>query len=226
MRHRAYIDGFNLYHGLPKKNGRRIHRWLNPNLVLKAACPGIETLDVIKYFTAKVKLSAIDKQQNNQSKISRQELYWRALLTLPNLEIVKGSFTSHKTQMPSACFPTELMDVIKTEEKGTDVNIAVHMLCDAFDNAFDGAILLSNDSDLALAVERVIQHFGKQVTVVTPPLQEGREPARKLSKAAGKTVICKLRYLEKSEFPEQLTDSNGTFSCPRRWSAHKTRALD
>ena len=42
---------------------------------------------------------------------------------------------------------------MKTEEKGTDVNLAVHMVADAFQDKFDIAMLFSNDSDMATAVK-------------------------------------------------------------------------
>ena len=38
--------------------------------------------------------------------------------------------------------------VMKTEEKGSDVNLATHLLVDAFDDAFNIAVIISNDSDL------------------------------------------------------------------------------
>jgi uncharacterized LabA/DUF88 family protein len=52
----------------------------------------------------------------------------------------------------------------------TDVNIAVHLLEDAYDNVFDTALLVSADSDLAAPVEAVRRRFGtKRIVVVAPP---------------------------------------------------------
>ena len=42
-------------------------------------------------------------------------------------------------------WPDALID--KTEEKGSDVNLASHLLLDAFRGDFDVAAILSNDSD-------------------------------------------------------------------------------
>jgi len=39
--------------------------------------------------------------------------------------------------------------IVKTEEKGSDVNLAVHLLNDAWLNLYDCAVVISNDSDLA-----------------------------------------------------------------------------
>ena len=38
--------------------------------------------------------------------------------------------------------------VMKTEEKGSDVNLATYLLVDAFEDRFDVAVIISNDSDL------------------------------------------------------------------------------
>jgi uncharacterized LabA/DUF88 family protein len=51
--------------------------------------------------------------------------------------------------------------VIKTEEKGTDVNIASHLLVDAHNNSFDMAVVISNDSDLVEPIKMVIEKLKK-----------------------------------------------------------------
>jgi hypothetical protein len=42
----------------------------------------------------------------------------------------------------------DVVRVLKVEEKGSDVNLASHLLLDAFQGSFDVAAVLSNDSDL------------------------------------------------------------------------------
>jgi uncharacterized LabA/DUF88 family protein len=54
-------------------------------------------------------------------------------------------------------------NVIKTEEKGSDVNLAVHMLNDAWLDKFDCAVLVSNDSDLAEALKIVNRQLNKKI---------------------------------------------------------------
>ena len=52
----------------------------------------------------------------------------------------------------------------------TDVNIAVHLLEDAYDGVFDTALLISADGDLAAPVEAVRRRFPtKRIIVVAPP---------------------------------------------------------
>jgi hypothetical protein len=43
---------------------------------------------------------------------------------------------------------TAVSTASKVEEKGSDVNLASHLLLDAFQNSFDVGAVLSNDSDL------------------------------------------------------------------------------
>jgi hypothetical protein len=52
------------------------------------------------------------------------------------------------------------------EEKGSDVNVASHLLLDVFGGAVDGALVISNDSDLRLPVEQARQHV--PVGVINP----------------------------------------------------------
>jgi hypothetical protein len=43
-----------------------------------------------------------------------------------------------------------MVSYLDREEKGTDVNLATHLLVDVLDQRVDAAIVISNDSDLAL----------------------------------------------------------------------------
>ena len=60
------------------------------------------------------------------------------------------------------------MEVIKTEEKGSDVNLAVHLLNDAWLDRYECAVVVSNDSDLAEATRLVKEHTGKALGLITP----------------------------------------------------------
>jgi len=62
------------------------------------------------------------------------------------------------------------------EEKKTDVNIAVSLLEDAYDDQYDVAILLSGDSDLAPPVRAVQARFpSKRIVVAFPPRRNSSE---------------------------------------------------
>jgi hypothetical protein len=61
-----------------------------------------------------------------------------------------------------------VVKVIKVEEKGSDVNLASHLLLDAFQNAYDVAAVLSNDSDLLEPIRIVTAVLGKPVGLLSP----------------------------------------------------------
>jgi hypothetical protein len=50
----AYIDGFNLYHGLRSKHGRK-YLWLDFELVVTRLLKPYQELTVVRYFTASVR---------------------------------------------------------------------------------------------------------------------------------------------------------------------------
>jgi len=73
------------------------------------------------------------------------------------------------------------VEIIKTEEKCSDVNIAVHLLNDAWLNNYDCAIVVSNDSDLAEAMRLVKLQHNKLIGLITPG---NTHPSRELMRHA------------------------------------------
>ena len=118
MKAYIYIDGFNLYYRAVKGTP---YKWLNLARLCQIMLPRDDNVK-IKYFTARISSRPDDPDQPN-----RQLIYLRALRTIPNLEIVFGSFLQSRPRMPLASDPTTLVRVVKTEEKGSDVNIATHL---------------------------------------------------------------------------------------------------
>src|SRR3990170_8012611 len=120
----VYVDGFNLYYGAVKDTP---YKWLNIRRLAELLLPGY-SMAKIKYFTARV-----SARKDDPEKPTRQQIYLRALRTLENLEIIYGSFLSHDVMMPLA-EPTpsgpRFAKVARTEEKGSDVNIATHLIHD------------------------------------------------------------------------------------------------
>jgi|PersoiStandDraft_1058852.scaffolds.fasta_scaffold141252_2 uncharacterized LabA/DUF88 family protein len=71
-----------------------------------------------------------------------------------------------------------MVRVLRSEEKGTDVNLAAHLVHDAHRNRFEAAAVISNDSDLKEAVRIVRREVGKVVGVFTPePLVQRLSPS-------------------------------------------------
>lgn len=57
-----------------------------------------------------------------------------------------------------------------TVEKGTDINLAVHMLSKAYQNSYDVAILVSGDTDYIPIIE-ILHQIGKIVILAVLPTQ-------------------------------------------------------
>lgn len=155
----AYIDGFNLFYCSLKGT---TYKWLDLVKLSESLLLPDDELVAVKYFTAK-----ISSHKDNPDKSLRQNIYLEALSTNPKIEIILGQFSVHKTKMPLAKEwekgTIKTVEVIKTEEKGTDVNLAVQMVADAKDDLFDYAMLFSNDSDMAYAIKIAKQDCQKNI---------------------------------------------------------------
>jgi uncharacterized LabA/DUF88 family protein len=144
-------------------------------------------------------------------------MYLRALALNSKVEVYFGHFLSHPVRMPicdaAGAITGQYANVLKTEEKGSDVNLAAHMLLDAHKNEFDQAVVISNDSDLLTPVRFVRREFKKRVGILNPH----RRPSQVLSREADFVRPIRHGALQASQYADQLVDRNGTFSRPKRW---------
>ena len=149
MRTYIYVDGFNLYYGALKGTS---WKWLDLVALFEKVLQPHHEILTIKYFTARVSGTPGD-----QSKPQRQDVYLRALRRYrPQVEVYFGHFLSHSVRAPLVrpVGRRRMVEVIKTEEKGSDVNLAVQLLNDGWLDAYDCAIVATNDSDIAEAMRR------------------------------------------------------------------------
>ena len=208
MRTIVYVDAFNLYYGCLRKSP---YKWLNLAHLARVLLPRNQ-IECIKYFTARVGARPSDPDQP-----TRQQLYLRALATLrPTVEIYYGHYLSHAVKMPLAYPPAQgpkFAEVIKTEEKGSDVNLATHLISDAYEDRFDVAALITNDSDLLGPVQLVTHRLRKRVGILNPQ----PHPSVVLRQAA--TFFKRIREsaLKQSQFPDELVDTIGVFRKPASW---------
>ena len=202
MKTNVYVDGLNLYYGALKKTN---YEWLNIELFVNNLCKEF-AISKIKYYSAKIKAR---REDSNEDKLAEQQLYWRALRTNKNLEIIEGYFLTHKI-MAKEVGTNKRVKIYKTEEKGTDVNIATHMMDDAHKKDFDVAILITNDSDLAEQVRIITQDLNLQVILISPYERNNIQ----LSKYATSIRHIRRGVLEVSQFPDTLVDVVGEFTRP------------
>jgi hypothetical protein len=116
---------------------------------------------------------------------------------------------------PPAAGP-KTVQVMKSEEKGSDVNLACYLLVDGFDDDYEAAVVVSHDSDLAEPVRLVRQKFRKKVLVLHP-CAPGRALSVELRRVASKSLILDTSLLPRCQFPATLTDLHGTIHKPARW---------
>lgn len=204
MKVNVYVDGFNLYYGAVKGTP---YRWLNIAALCHWLLPN-DPVHQIKYFTALVHPRPQDPDQR-----IRQQTYLRALETIPNLSIIYGFFLVHEVMMPLAAPATGYAKVIKTEEKGSDVNLATHLLMDGFHNDYEMAVVISNDSDLLLPIQYVTGTLKKPVGLLNPQ----KHPSQTLLPHVRFVKHIRAGVLAKSQFSLNLTDNTGTFSKPATW---------
>ena len=217
MRTNVYIDGFNLYYAIKHTS----YKWLNLSLLCSKLLRA-DNIQKIYYFTAKVKALPHDP-----SAPVRQETYIRALKTLPDLEIHdEGHFVQWPRLFPQYPLaykdpkkptkPPQAVQILKAEEKGTDVNLASFLLKDCFENNFDKAVVISNDSDLATPIEIIVKDCNKPVMIINP--NRKKYLSRQLTAVASNYYpTINFPVYRNSQLPPSITDASGTFTKPTTW---------
>lgn len=207
MKTYVYVDGFNLYYGAVKGTP---YKWLDIKKLCELLLPK-HSITRIKYFTARVTGRPSDPDQP-----TRQQMFLRALRTLSNLDIIYGHFLTSESYMPVAKRQSgapKYVKVIKTEEKGSDVNLATHLLRDAYRGEYAAAVLVTNDSDLLEPVRIVRQELGHIVGILNPH----RRASRVLAREASFVKQIRKGALKASQFPDHLKDAHGLFTKPSAW---------
>jgi uncharacterized LabA/DUF88 family protein len=129
-----------------------------------------------------------------------------------------GTFLTNKVWMPLVA-PTakgpRKVEVFKTEEKGSDVNLASWLLLDVFREACDTVVVISNDSDLAEPVRIARHELGATVGVINPHPTSNR--SRELSRDANFFKQIRASALAACQFTPTLVDKQGSFRKPKGW---------
>ncbi len=237
MRTRVYVDGFNLYYALK----RTPFKWLDPVKLAYQLLPAGHSVTKLKYFTARV------SGNRDSDAPARQQVYLNALGTLPEVEILFGTFlsktiwrpltnlpvagrrigTPNPVTMPAGTHPVAgstthtlpvgsrrqpakrtrarsdavVSEVHTMEEKGSDVNLAAHLLNDAWKKSFDAAVVISNDTDLVTPIRMVSVEQGKPVFVVCP---SGKRMASPLAAVATHKRHVRTGMLRAAQFPPNI----------------------
>lgn len=94
--------------------------------------------------------------------------------------------------------------VVKTEEKGSDVNLGAHLIRDAFMKKFEHAAVITNDTDLLEPMRIVVEEANLKLTLLSPV----DKPASSLV-AIATHVRHVSSYLGVSQFPDVVIGAKG-----------------
>jgi len=200
MRTIIYIDGFNFYYRAVKNTH---NKWVDFKTLFQKLLSSNNQITEIKYFTA-----LVSGKQDSQKPI-RQQTYLRALKAyIPEIKIFFGHFLTHEVFAPlvQPIGNQKLIKIIKTEEKGSDVNIAVHLLNDAWLDNYECAVIVSNDSDLAESMKLVKEfHSNKVLGLIMP----GKgHPSKELMKHSDFVKRVRKNILADSQLPNPIPNAN------------------
>lgn len=199
----VYIDSWNFYYG--SLHNRAVgFKWLNIESWLQKVLPEYD-IQKIKFFTA------MSSGKNDPTKPVRQAMFFRALRTLPTIEIIYGVFLFKVKSILSTSGTRFSAEIV--EEKGTDVNLAVHLVNDAHLKKFETAVVVSNDSDFAEAVRIVTQELQLEVGILSPFKKSSRE----LCKYSTFKREVRSGAITSSQFPDNMNDAKGKFTKPASW---------
>jgi uncharacterized LabA/DUF88 family protein len=198
----AYVDGFNLYHGLRDRYRRR-YLWLDLAHLVRRLRPK-DQIVAVRCFTALVR--------DEPAALARQRVYLGALsVHSSSVEITLGRYQT-KTMVCRECGNVWT----SYEEKETDVNIAVSLVADAAAAASDLALIISADSDLCPAIRRARSLNPERGMIAAFPPRRSSFEIRTLIPRAFTIAAADLRN---SLLPEIVRDG-GTgmvYKRPGKW---------
>ena len=171
-----YFDGFNFYNGLRDKSlidpNWKQYYWIDLVKFCEAFITSTDSeLIAVKYFTS---------PPTNPTKRSKQSAFFGAnkLLNPTRFIIVNGHHTKKTINCEAVCkLPFFVM-----EEKRTDVNIAIDIMCDCIDGLVDTVVLITADSDQIPTIQKVKQRFPKiKLKVYFPPKRTSQDILNQVS---------------------------------------------
>lgn len=209
MRTFVYVDGFNFYYRAVKGTP---FKWLNFMALFKSVLRPANEIRKIRYFTSMV------SGRVDHGALLRQQVFLRALATIPELELHRGSFLAHRRGARLATPPMQLyrptpqmVSIVRVEEKGSDVNLATWLVRDGFKDEYDVGVVVSNDTDLVEPIRIVTKEIGKPVGLICP----AERPARSLARVATFCRFLTTARLASAQFPDHIPET--TIRKPPTW---------
>lgn len=183
----VYIDGFNLYYGAIQGSP---YRWLDLGALCKRMLPEND-IACIKYFTAHVNAGPYDPDQPTP-----QQIYLRALETVPNLKIYLAPFGTG-TEIRRCLLPL----------------FSSHLLFDGSQKSYEVAVIVSNDSDLCEPVKMARMELNRNIGILNPHQNDD------CAMGSYATFVKRIRQSDVAacQFPDPLHDAKGQIRKPSIW---------
>ncbi len=191
MRVLAYVDGYNLYHGIKKCDDEKL-KWINIKSLCESFCKDGKTLQAVNYYSAFATWLGADVYQRHNALIKALEA------TGVHCAI------SHFKKKPARC-PSCKHKWNKHEEKETDVKMSIQMVADAYENKFDCAMIISNDTDFIPAIQK-LKEMNKFIFLLTPPNMTKMSGMIKLSQFWEEITSARIQA---NLLPDSITLANG-----------------
>ena len=203
------VDGFNLYHSvldIARHNGGLCLKWLDIHSLCSSFLHLIDRnakLECIYYF------SALAYHLNDPGVIARHETYIKCLKATGVKEIL-GRFKPKEITCPYC-----RKQIIRYEEKETDVAIGVKLIEILSNNECDAAILMTGDTDLVSAVKSAKRLSSNKTVLFAFPYN--RKNAELVQIAPSSFKIHKNSYV-RYQFPDPFILPDGTqINKPEGW---------
>jgi hypothetical protein len=192
-----YVDGFNLFHAV-QDLGREYLKWVDLQALGRAIAPRSEVIRKVVWATA--------FRPGARHLTALHQAYFDAL-EARGVQSLTGHFVVYSDGC-NACGHTWTV----SQEKQSDVNLALAVADDAHENRFDVCYLLTTDGDHAATARFLKQRFpGKKLVIVAPP---GRPTNRTLLEWADARTEITLAQLERSLLPAVVEGPDGPIERP------------
>jgi uncharacterized LabA/DUF88 family protein len=177
IRTAVFVDGYNLYYGRLRGTP---YKWLDLVKLSTQLLADRSQSEVLSKVTLCTAHAASTFATHGRDSTQSQASYHRALTALhgDRLEIIYGSHTWEKNGVDMPVFRqgqaftrSEVVRVWKVEEKMTDVNLALSMYRACAKGLCERLIVMSNDRDVAPALDAIKKDFPGIVCGVVFPLR-------------------------------------------------------
>ena len=197
----AYIDGFNLYHSIDALKDNTL-KWLNLRKLCELFLKEGDELNEVYYFSA--------PPTHLPTKMQRYEAYTKALQGA-GVKAIFGSFKKKfaKCHVCGARYVTH-------EEKQTDINIAIKLLQDVFNDDFDKAFLVTADTDLVSTIKTIRQTYPhKSIILLTPPNRA--KYSHELKQNATASLEIKVKHIRRALLPNEVNFNGEIVKIPAEY---------